>query len=475
MQDMKCDKRTMLLYAVTDRAWTEDRTLTMQVKEALEGGITCLQLREKELDNEEFLKEALEIRALCKKYKVPFIINDNVEVAVKSDADGIHVGQDDMNVKLVRKAVGNSKIIGVSVETVEEAVLAEKEGADYLGVGAIFNTSTKTDAVDVSLKTLKDISDAVSIPVVAIGGINEDNICKLRDSGIDGVAVVSAIFASKNITESARRLRGLSLEITNDMNRVLTIAGSDSSGGAGIQADIKTITAHNVYAMSVITALTAQNTCGVDGILNVTPQFVSQQLDSVFCDIYPDAVKIGMVSETEIIKIIAKKLNEFNAKNIVLDPVMVSTSGSKLISDDAIETLKTELLPLATLITPNVSEAEVLSGIKITDSNSMVNSAKKISEHYNGAILIKGGHIGTDASDLLYFNGEYVWIEGKRIANSNTHGTGCTLSSAIACNLAKGYNIYESVENSKKYLSGAIASNLNIGNGRGPLKHSYLL
>ena len=472
---MKCDKRTMLLYAVTDRAWTIEKTLTMQVKEALEGGITCLQLREKELDNEEFLKEALEIRELCKKYKVPFIINDNVEVALKSDADGIHVGQDDMNVKLVRKAVGDNKIIGVSVQTVEEAVLAEKDGADYLGVGAVFNTSTKKDAADVSLETLKNISNAVSIPVVAIGGINEDNIYKLKDCNIDGVAVVSAIFASKNITESTRKLRNLSLEITNDMNRVLTIAGSDCSGGAGIQADIKTITAHNVYAMSVITALTAQNTCGVDGILNVTPQFVSQQLDSVFCDIFPDAVKIGMVSEKEIIKIIAKKLKEFNAKNIVLDPVMVSTSGSKLISDEAISTLKNELIPLATLITPNVSEAEVLSGIKITDSNAMIESAKMIAEYYNGAILIKGGHIGTDASDLLYFDGECVWIEGKRITNNNTHGTGCTLSSAIACNLAKGYNIYESITNSKNYLSGAIASKLDIGKGRGPLKHSYLL
>ncbi len=472
---MKCDKRIMRLYAVTDRAWTKNKSLYLQIKEALEGGVTCLQLREKNLKEDDFLKEALDVGELCRKYKVPFIVNDNVEIAAKTGADGVHVGQGDMDVSSVRKVLGEDKIIGVSVETVEQAVIAEKNGADYLGVGAVFPTSTKDDAYSISYEALKEICESVSIPVVAIGGICKDNVLKLKGSGVDGIAVVSAIFNSEDITKSTRELKDLSLDLTNDMARALTIAGSDSSGGAGIQADLKTMAVHNVFGMSVITALTAQNTTGVQGILNISPDFVKEQLDSVFTDILPDAVKIGMVSDKEIINVIADKLKYYNAKNIVLDPVMVSTSGSKLISDDAIETLKTNLMPLADLITPNVMEAEVLSGIKITDNESVIEAAREISKYYTGAILIKGGHIGEDASDMLYLDGECFWIMGERIENTNTHGTGCTLSSAIACNLAKGYNMLDSIKNAKKYLSGAIDEMLDIGEGRGPLKHSYLL
>ncbi len=472
---MKCDKRVMRLYAVTDRAWTKEKSLYEQIKEALDGGVTCVQLREKNLNEYEFLKEAQEIGILCRRYKVPFIVNDNIEIAMKSDADGVHIGQDDMDLITARNLIGYEKIIGVSVETVEQAIIAEKNGADYLGVGAVFQTSTKNDAYSISYETLKEICASVSIPVVAIGGINKDNVLELKDSGVDGIAVVSAIFNSDDITKSARELRDLSLELTNDMNRALTIAGSDSSGGAGIQADIKTMTAHNVFAMSVITALTAQNTMGVQGISNVSPEFVKQQLDSVFTDILPDAVKIGMVADKEIIEIISERLKFYNARNIVLDPVMISTSGSKLISDDAIDTLKAKLMPLATLITPNAMEAEVLSGIKIIDDNSVVEAAIEISKFYSGAILIKGGHIGKDASDMLFIDGECFWINGERIENTNTHGTGCTLSSAIACNLAMGYNMLDSIKNAKKYLTGAIKEKLDIGQGRGPLKHSYSL
>lgn len=472
---MKCDKRTMLLYAVTDRAWAKRKRLTEQVEEALSAGVTCLQLREKELDNESFINEALEIRKACKRYKVPFIINDNIEVAIKSDADGVHIGQDDINALKAREIIGDKKILGVSVQSVKQAIQAQNDGADYLGVGAVFPTSTKEDACDVPYETLKGICDAVTIPVVAIGGINEENVLQLKDSGVDGIAVVSAIFGKDNIADATRNLRNLSIKLTNDINRVLTIAGSDSSGGAGIQADLKTMTAYNVFGMSVITALTAQNTLGVQGIEGVSSEFVAKQMDSVFSDIMPDAVKIGMVSDTEIIKTIAAKLNKYNAKNIVLDPVMVSTSGSKLISDNAIDTLKNVLMPVSDLITPNIAETEVLSGIKITTKEHVIESARIISDFYDGAILIKGGHIGEDANDLLYCDGEFINITGDRIENLNTHGTGCTLSSAIACNLAMGFDIEASVRNAKKYLSGAIAEKLNIGKGRGPLKHSYLL
>ena len=257
------------------------------------------------------------------------------------------------------------------------------------------------------------------------------------------------------------------------MKTALTIAGSDSCGGAGIQADIKTMTMNGVYAMSAITALTAQNTTGVTGIMEVTPEFLASQLDAVFTDIRPDAVKTGMVASSELIRVIAQKLKEYGAKNIVVDPVMVATSGAKLISDDAIETLKQELLPLADVITPNIPEAEVLSGMTIRNEDDMVNAAKVICEKFGCSVLCKGGHQINDANDLLYRDGSYVWFKGKRIDNPNTHGTGCTLSSAIASNLAKGEDMDNAVKNAKDYISGALAAMLDLGKGSGPLCHNY--
>lgn len=234
--------------------------------------------------------------------------------------------------------------------------------------------------------------------------------------------------------------------------------------------------ANHVFATSAITALTAQNTLGVTGIVDVTPEFFGEQLDAVFTDIYPDAVKIGMVSSSSLIEMIAKKLKEYKAENIVVDPVMVATSGARLISEDAIETLKKELLPLATLITPNIPEAEVLSEMDIMDEESMVEAAKKkISETFGCAILVKGGHQINDANDLLYRNDSFTWFKGKRINNSNTHGTGCTLSSAIASNLAKGFDLDDSVKRAKDYISGALSAMLDLGKSSGPMDHSFAI
>jgi hydroxymethylpyrimidine/phosphomethylpyrimidine kinase len=259
------------------------------------------------------------------------------------------------------------------------------------------------------------------------------------------------------------------------MRTALTIAGSDSCGGAGIQADIKTMTMNGVYAMSAITALTAQNTTGVTGIMEVTPEFLKEQIDNVFNDIRPDAVKIGMVSSSELIKTITERLRAFNAENIVVDPVMVATSGAKLINDDAISMLKTELLPLATVITPNIPEAEVLSEISIHNEDDMVKAAKIINEKYGCAVLCKGGHSINDANDLLFEKGDYQWFKGTRIDNQNTHGTGCTLSSAIASNLAKGFDLALSVQRAKKYISGALSAMLDLGKGSGPMNHAFNL
>ena len=257
------------------------------------------------------------------------------------------------------------------------------------------------------------------------------------------------------------------------MKTALTIAGSDSSGGAGIQADIKTMTANGVYAMSAITALTAQNTTGVYGILESTPDFLAQQLDCIFTDIYPDAVKTGMVSSTALIEVIADKLKQYQAKNIVVDPVMVATSGSRLISQEAVDALKELLLPLATVLTPNIPEAEVLSGLTISGPADMEKAAQAIGEAYGCAVLCKGGHDLNDANDLLWRDGTCKWFHGRRIHNPNTHGTGCTLSSAIASNLAKGYDLDTAVERAKAYLSGALAAMLDLGAGQGPMDHLF--
>lgn len=257
------------------------------------------------------------------------------------------------------------------------------------------------------------------------------------------------------------------------MKTVLSIAGSDCSGGAGIQADLKTMLANGVYGMSAVTALTAQNTTGVQGVFPVSPEFLAMQLDSIFTDIFPDAVKIGMVSDAALIEVIAEKLRQYKAKNIVVDPVMVATSGASLIRDTAVQTLKEKLFPLATIITPNIPEAEVLTGDKIGSPEAMARVATELGEKYGCAVLCKGGHSMNDANDVLYTDGIVHWFEGKRIDNPNTHGTGCTLSSAIASNLSKGETLPEAVRKAKEYLSHVLSAMLDLGKGSGPLNHGY--
>jgi hydroxymethylpyrimidine/phosphomethylpyrimidine kinase len=259
------------------------------------------------------------------------------------------------------------------------------------------------------------------------------------------------------------------------MYTALTIAGSDSSGGAGIQADIKTMTAHGVYAMSAIAALTAQNTTGVYDIMEVTPNFLEKQLDCIFTDIFPDSVKIGMTASQKLIEVIADRLTKYHAVHIVVDPVMVSTSGARLIDEAAIDTLKNRLLPLAELITPNIPETEVLSGRSINTAEEMEEAAKWLQARFGCNVLIKGGHRTNTANDVLCIGGKLHWFFGQHIDNPNTHGTGCTLSSAIASNLAKGLSLKESVQNAKDYLSGALAAMLDLGAGSGPLDHMHNL
>ena len=257
------------------------------------------------------------------------------------------------------------------------------------------------------------------------------------------------------------------------MKTVLTIAGSDCSGGAGIQADLKTMLANGVYGMSVITSLTAQNTTGVRAIENVTPDFLKHQIDSVFEDIAPDAVKTGMIPDKELVEAIAERLKFYCVKNLVVDPVMVATSGADLTSSESVNALKENLMPIAFVVTPNVPEAEVLSGMKITSKDDMIKAAKKINAEFGCSVLIKGGHSISDSDDVLYHDGKVYVFEAAKIDNPNTHGTGCTLSSAIACNLAKGMDLPDAVRRAKEYITGAIKEGLDLGHGRGPLDHGY--
>ena len=257
------------------------------------------------------------------------------------------------------------------------------------------------------------------------------------------------------------------------MRTALTIAGSDTSGGAGIQADLKTMTVNGVFAMSAVTALTAQNTTGVTDIMEVTPTFLGEEMDAVFTDIFPDAVKIGMVSSADLIAVIAERLAQYQAGHIVLDPVMVATSGAKLLRDDAVDALKNKLIPLAEVITPNIPEAEILAGFAIETEADMEKAAQTIGKQLGCAVLVKGGHQVNDANDYLWQPGGGQWFKGKRIDNPNTHGTGCTLSSAIAANLAKGYILEDAVRTAKAFLSGALADGLDLGKGAGPMNHAF--
>lgn len=257
------------------------------------------------------------------------------------------------------------------------------------------------------------------------------------------------------------------------MKTALTIAGSDSGGGAGIQADIKTMTVYGVYAMSAIAALTAQNTTGVYEIMEISPEFLGSQLDCVFTDIYPDAVKIGMIPSEEGIRAVSERLRYYKAKHIVIDPVMAATGGFRFMKDRVIRSLQEELFPLAEIITPNLPETEILTGMAVNNKADMERAAEKLYEAWHAAVLCKGGHLTETADDLLYMNGQAYWIRGDRIENSNTHGTGCTLSSAIASGLALGMELLDAVRQAKDYLSGALKQGLALGNGNGPLDHMY--
>lgn len=457
------------LYLITDDNAADQ--LLHRVAAALRGGVRIVQYRDKTRCAAEKQQLATKLRQLCQQHHALLIINDSVELAQHCQADGVHLGQNDGTIAAARAVLGQQAIIGVSTRTEEMAQLAEQQGADYIGVGSVYPTGTKHDAVHIGLSGLRAIRKTVKLPIVAIGGINTDGLAGVLEAGADAAAVVSAVMADPQPEMAAREL---ALQFQRNLplpqGRVLTIAGSDSSGGAGIQADIKTITLLGSYASSVITALTAQNTLGVSAIHAPTAEFVQQQLQAVLSDVGTDVIKTGMLYSAEIIETIADTLEDEGAL-CVIDPVMIAKGGSNLLQQSAINAFICRLLPKAYLLTPNVPEAEALTGITITDLITMEQAARRLQQMGARNVLLKGGHLAGDPIDLLLHGTQCHHFAGKRIVSVHTHGTGCTTASVIATLLAQGHPLLQAVQHGKQFITQAILTAPQLGRGHGPINH----
>ncbi len=481
------------LYLVTDRALAGGRDMAWIVREAAAGGVTMVQLREKECSTAEFVNLARKLKTALAPLGIPLIINDRVDVALAVDADGVHIGQSDMPYHVARQLLGADKIIGLSVETMDEVIAANALDVDYIGISPVYATATKTDTLTpFGLSGVDEVIRLSRHRCVAIGGMNCGTVGEVIAHGVEGVAVVSAIVATESPREASAELMAIIKEkrpITAQKNqnseikiqnypRVLTIAGSDSGGGAGIQADIKSISANGCFATSAITAITAQNTLGVDAVQGLPIEIIEGQIEAVLSDIGTDSIKIGMLHSAEVVRCVARMLKKYNVGDIVLDPVMVSTSGHRLIEESAIEVLKSELLPLARVITPNIPEAEILLGESIEKQGELPEAARRLAEMYNVSVLLKAGHL-VDAELIdIFYNREtnsVVELSALRIDTPNTHGTGCTLSSAFAAQLAKGLPLTEAAKAAKAYIYNAIVHGAayRIGHGHGPVCHFY--
>lgn len=454
-----------------------------------------VQHREKECSTAEFIALARELKRALSPLGIPLIINDRVDVALAVDADGVHIGQSDMPYDVARRLLGPDKIIGLSVETMEEVIAANALDVDYIGISPVYATPTKTDTLaPFGLKGIEEVMRLSRHRCVAIGGMNRNTIGEVIARGVEGVAVVSAIVAAESPREASEELaaiirrnrisntriiQNLEFKIQN-YPRVLTIAGSDSGGGAGIQADIKSISANGCFAASAITAITAQNTLGVNAVEGLSIDIIEGQIDAVLSDIGADSIKIGMLHSSEVVQCVARMLRKYNIKDVVLDPVMVSTSGHRLIEESAIEVLKAELMPMARVITPNIPEAEILLGEAISEQGDLPAAARRLAEKYGVSVLLKAGHLVNDELIDIFYNHEteeVVELSARRVDTRNTHGTGCTLSSAFAAQLAKGLSLTEAARTAKHYINQAIihGANQEIGHGHGPVAHFYKL
>ncbi|MDY0189737.1 MAG: bifunctional hydroxymethylpyrimidine kinase/phosphomethylpyrimidine kinase [Desulfuromonas sp.] len=472
-RQLTCAAKISGIYLITDDSPKEQLLSTVQA--ALSAGVRVVQYRDKKRCTADKLQLAIELRQLCHQYQALLIINDQVELAQQCQADGVHLGQSDGSVSAARSVLGDRALIGVSTRTQQMALQAQQQGADYIGVGSVYPTATKQDAVHIGIAGLQEIRRAVDIPIIAIGGIDSSGLAAVIQAGADGAAVVSAIMADPQPALAARELTlQFNQLLPLPCGKVLTIAGSDSSGGAGIQADIKTITLLGSYASSAITALTAQNTHGVSAINAPPADFVRQQISAVLSDIGADVIKTGMLYSAEIIATIADTLGstaEYSALPCVIDPVMIAKGGSNLLQQQAIDTFIKRLLPTAYLLTPNVPEAEVLTGMTIADLSSMEQAAQQL--HAMGArnVLVKGGHLDGDPVDVLLHHGKIYHYHALRINSAHTHGTGCSSAACIATLLAQGIELTQALEICKKFITQAIVDAPHLGHGHGPINH----
>ena len=463
------------------------RTL-IDLARRISGSATLVQLRDKHGSTRAMVEEARALRAVLEPNNIPLLINDRVDVALAAEADGVHIGQDDIAPDDARLLLGRSAIIGLSIKTVEQAKVAPLDLLDYVAIGGVYGTTSKDNtAAPIGIDGLRTIVQVIRArdphyPICAIAGITAGNAADVIAAGADGVAVISALSLASDPAAAARDLRTVGRQRSRAAWAVmtaiaLTIAGSDSSGGAGIQADLKTFAALGVYGASVITALTAQNTQGVRGIHDVPASFIRAQTDAVFSDLDVAAVKIGMLSQVATIEAVEQGLVAHSAKNIVLDPVMVATSGDRLLAPEAVEALRRKLVPRALVVTPNLPEAAVLVGASVArNEREMEVQAREILALGPRNVLIKGGHgVGDESVDLLIGEGDVVRLSAKRIVTTSLHGTGCTLSSAIAAGLARGLDLKRAAQEAKTYVTAAIAAarDLNIGHGHGPLHHFH--
>lgn len=459
------------LYLITDD--NQDGKLLLKVEAALTGGARIVQYRAKNVRPDDRRTMAQNLRHLCTRFDAKLIINDLPELAREVDADGVHLGQEDMPAVQARQILGSGKIIGISTHSVEEALRAEAQGADYVAIGSIFPTETKDDTQQVGINMLRNVRKAVRVPLAAIGGITPDGAFQALEAGADSIAVISGIMADADPARAAKEYSLLfNRNKPNPNGRVLTIAGSDSGGGAGIQADTKTISLLGSYASTALTALTAQNTLGVAETYQVHTDFVMKQINTVLDDIGTDTVKTGMLSWGGIVTRVAKVIAERSLLAVV-DPVMVAKGGESLLDSEANESLVSRLLPESYLLTPNLPEVAALTGIEPSTVDEMIEAGHNLQSLGARNILIKGGHLDGEATDILMLGEEEYRFSSTRFVTINTHGTGCTLSAAIATFLAQGYPLRRAVERAKRFVSLAIEHSVPLGKGHGPVNHFH--
>ncbi len=458
------------LYLITPAG--SDALVLDTVRAALRGGARVVQYRDKERPAAAQVTLARQLLALCREAGVLLLINDDPVVARDSQADGVHLGQGDSSITAARALLGSGKLIGVSTRTVEQARQAQGAGADYIGLGAMFPTGTKDNAELVGVERLRQVRQAVRLPIVAIGGINYTNAGVLLDAGAHALAVISAVAADPQPTLAARELALLcNRRLPAAQARVLTIAGSDSGGGAGIQADLKTITLLGSYGTSAITVLTAQNTRGVAGVFPASAAFVRSQAELVLDDIGTDMVKTGMLYAADIVVEVAALLGR-NGLAAVVDPVMMAKGGAPLLREDAMTAVREQLLPRTFLLTPNLPEAAALTGLSVGTFEEMVIAAQRLQEMGARHVLVKGGHRDDgDATDLLLHGNTLLSLPGERIATTSTHGTGCSYAAALATLLAQGEELPAAAQRAKRFIDAAIRHAVPLGRGHGPINH----